>query len=44
MLTSALQRQQLDFVQSMNRDLLTATGGDSEVEKLFLSDEAADAS
>jgi hypothetical protein len=41
MLTSTLQRQQLDFVQSMNRDLLTATGGDSEVEGIIQSYELA---
>ncbi|HEY2573922.1 MAG TPA: DUF1501 domain-containing protein [Verrucomicrobiaceae bacterium] len=41
MLTSGLQRQQLDFVQSMNRDLLAATGGDTEVEGVIQSYEQA---
>jgi hypothetical protein len=41
MLTSALQRNQLDFVQAMNRDLLTATGGDTEVEGIIQSYELA---
>jgi len=41
MLTTALQRNQIDFVQAMNRDLLTATGGDSEVEGIIQSYELA---
>jgi hypothetical protein len=41
MLTSALQRHQLDFVQSMNKDLLSATGGDTEVEGIIQSYELA---
>ena len=41
MLTSGLQRKQLDYVQAMNADLLRATGGDSEVEGVIQSYEQA---
>ncbi|MEI6535900.1 MAG: DUF1501 domain-containing protein [Verrucomicrobiaceae bacterium] len=41
MLTTPLQRQQLDYVQAMNRDLLASTGGDSEVEGVIQSYEQA---
>mgnify|MGYP006273349403 CR=1 FL=1 len=40
-LTTDRQRRQLDFVQAMNRDLLAATGGDSEVEGIIQSYEQA---
>ncbi len=41
MLTTALQRKQLDYVQAMNNDLLKSTGGDSEVEGVIQSYEQA---
>ena len=41
MLTSPLQREQLDYVQAMNRDLLASTGGDQEVEGVIQSYELA---
>lgn len=40
-LTTALQRKQLDYVQAMNRDLLAATGGDTDVEAVIQSYEQA---
>ena len=40
-LTPERQRRQLDLVQAMNRDLLVATGGDSEVEGIIQSYEQA---
>ena len=41
MLSSTLQRKQLDYVQAMNQDLLKATGGDAEVEGVIQSYEQA---
>jgi len=40
-LTSELQRKQLDFTQAMNRDLLAATGGDTEIDGIIQSYETA---
>ncbi len=40
-LSSALQRQQLDLVQSMNRDFLAQTSGNQEVEGVIQSFELA---
>ncbi len=41
MLTTALQRKQLDYIQAMNRDLLRATDGNDEVEAVIQSYEQA---
>ncbi len=41
MLNADLQRKQIDIVQSMNRDLLSATGGNQEVEGVIQSYEQA---
>ena len=40
-LSPALQRKQLDYIQAMNRDLLKSTSGDSEVEGVIQSYEQA---